>query len=119
MKYFIKLLSLSFIISIFYSIIHDFSSYSFINSSFTIGMIYFLFGCLFFVWERGFFNLTIYSFNKIQQQIQKHRGIIEESSIVNLDDYINRANDFYLTNYLLICGAFLCTISTIISFVYI
>ena len=82
-------------------------------------MIYFLFGCLCFVWERGFFNLTIYSFNKIQQEIQKKRGIIDDSDIVTLDDYINKTNSFYLTNHLLICGTFISTLSTIISFIYI
>lgn len=119
MKHSFTLLAFNFIISLFSAIIQGFSSFSFINSFFTIGMIYFLFGCLCFVWERGFFNLTIYSFNKIQQQIQKHKGIIEESDIVTLDDYINKKNNFYLTNHLLICGAFISTLSTVISFVYI
>ena len=119
MKHFFTLLSFNLVISIFYTIIQGFSSFSFINSFFIIGMIYFLFGCVCFVWERGFFNLTTYSFNKVQHQIHKSRGIIEDSDVVTLDDYINRKNKFYLTNHLLICGAFISTLSIVISFIYI
>ena len=79
MKHFFTLLSFNLVVSIFYAIIQGFSSFSFINSFFIIGMIYFLFGCLCFVWERGFFNLTTYSFNKVLHQIHKSRIIIEDS----------------------------------------
>ncbi|MGL6108110.1 DUF3899 domain-containing protein [Romboutsia sp.] len=118
MKHFFTFLAFDFIISLFYTIIRDFSQYSFINSVFFIGMIYLLFGALCFVWERGFFNVTIFSFNKINQQIQKKRGVLTEDTNLTLDDYICRTNHFYLTNSLLCCGAFISFVSIIVSFMY-
>ena len=119
MKHFFTLLAFDFIISIFYTIIRGFSQFSFINCLFIIGMIYFLFGLLCFVWEKGFFNITIFSFNKINQKIQKKRGVLTEDTNLTLDDYICKTNHFYLTNSLLLCGGIVSFVSIFISFMYI
>ncbi|MGL5312728.1 MAG: DUF3899 domain-containing protein [Peptostreptococcaceae bacterium] len=123
LKHFFTLLAFDFIVSLFYTIVYTiirgFSSYSFINCLFIIGMIYFLFGALCFVWERGFFNITIFSFNKINHQIQKRRGVLTNDADVTLDDYVNRTNSFYLTNSLLSCGGFISIASIFVSFMYI
>ena len=120
MKHFSMLLAINLLISFFYDIISKNSNtFAFINCSFIIGMAYFLSGCLFYVWEKGFFNITLFSFNKISQQIQKRRGILTDDCNITLDDYIYRKNKFFLTNSLLICGGFVSTLCIIISFLYI
>ena len=114
------LLAINLLISFFYDIISKNSNtFAFINCSFIIGMAYFLSGCLFYVWEKGFFNITLFSFNKISQQIQKRRGILTEGSKITLDDYIYRKNKFFLTKSLLSSGGFVSTLCIILSFLYI
>ena len=119
MKHFFKLLAFNIIISIIYTIVRGFTPFSFINCLFIIGMVYFLFGSLCFVWEKGFFNITTYSFNKINQQIQKKRGVLLNDDDITLDDYMCRSNSFYLTKSLILCGGFISTFSIIVSFMYI
>lgn len=119
MKHFLTLLAFDFIISLFYTTIRGFSQYSFINCLFIIGMIYFLFGLLCHVWEKGFFNITIFSFSKINQQIQKKRGVLPDEPDITLDNYVSKTNHFYLTNSLLVCGGVVSVLSIAISFMYI
>ena len=120
MKHFSMLLAINLLNSFFYDIISKNSNtFAFINCAFIIGMVYFLSGCLFYVWEKGFFNITLFSFNKISQQIQKRRGIKTEGSKITLDDYIYRKNKFFLTKSLLSSGGFVSTLCIFISFLYI
>ncbi|MGL5345916.1 MAG: DUF3899 domain-containing protein [Peptostreptococcaceae bacterium] len=117
MKHFIALLASDILISLLYSIIRGFSEFSFINCLFFIGMIYFLAGILCYVWEKGFFNITLFSFNKINQQIQKKRGVLPDEPDITLEDYIDKVNYFYLTNSLLTCGGLITISSIFISFI--
>lgn len=120
MKHFSILLAINLLISFFYDIISKTSNtFDFINCAFIIGMAYFLSGSLFYVWERGFFNITLFSFNKISKQIQKRRGLMTDDCNITLDDYIYRKNKFFLTNSLLICGGVVSTLCIILSFLYI
>jgi hypothetical protein len=79
-------------------------------------MIYLLFGAICYVWEGGFFNIMSFSFNKIKQQIQKKRGLIDLDDEITLDEYILRDNKFKFTYNLLFSGLFISLSSTIISF---
>lgn len=117
MKHFSLLIAFDVIISSIYSIISDFSRFSFLNCSFIIGMIYFLFGAICFVWEKGFFNITLFAFNKLGQQLQKKRGILYNDADITIEDYIHKKNDFYLTYNLLLCGLLISVISISISFI--
>lgn len=116
MKYIMRLISFNIIISFLFSTINDFSRFSFLNCSFVVGMIYLLFGGLCFVWEKGFFDITIFSFNKISQQIQKKKGILSNDQDITIDDYISRDNSFRLTNPLLYSGTLASTLCIILSF---
>lgn len=116
LKYIIRLISFNLIISLIFSTINDFSRFSFLNCSFIIGMIYLLFGGLCFVWEKGFFDITIFSFNKISQQIQKKKGVLSNDQDITIDDYISRDNNFKLTKPLLCSGTLFSTLCIILSF---
>lgn len=120
MKYSLSLIAINFFISFFYNIISKTSnSYDFINCSFVIGMFYLLFGLLSYVWEKGFFNITLYSFKKINNQIQKRKGLLTNEYSISLDDYIYKENKFFLTSNLLICGSIISILCIIISFLFI
>ncbi len=115
MKKFYKLISINLIISLIYCIIRNFERFSFINSSFIIGMFYLSVGALFYVSEKGFFNLTLYSFNKICQENRRRKGVLCEASIT-VDDYINKRYKFENTNPLLSSGSIISITTLIISF---
>lgn len=119
MKKFSILLLIDLLISFFYHIVSKNSdNFTFINCSFIIGMFYFLSGCLCYVWEKGFFNITLFSFNKINKEIQKRRGLLIDKYNITLADYIYRKNKFFLTNNLLICGGLISSLCIAISFLY-
>lgn len=117
MKHFSILLAFNLISSTIYSIFSGFSRFSFINCVFTIGMIYFLFGSMCFIWEKGFFNITIYAFNKLGQQLQRRKGTLCNDNDITIDDYTHRENNFFLTNNLLLCGLIISSVSLVISFI--
>ena len=117
MKHFFLLIAFDVIISSIFSIISGFSRFSFLNCVFIIGMIYFLFGAMCFVWEKGFFNITLYAFNKLSQEIQKKGGLLCNDTKITVETYINRENNFFLTYNLLICGFFISVICIGISFI--
>lgn len=119
MKFSFLLLAINILISFLYNLVSKHNSFGFINCSFTIGMIYFLSGSLFYVWEKGFFNITLFSFKKIHIQMQKRRGLIFDDYNINLDDYLYRKNNFFLTKYLLSCGSTISCLCIIISFLFI
>ena len=120
LKHFSILLAINLLISFFYDMISKNSnSFAFINCAFIIGMVYFLSGCLCYVWEKGFFNITLFSFSKISQEIQKRRGVLTDDYNITLDDYVYRKNKFFLTNNLLMCGGFVSILCIILSFLYI
>ncbi len=116
MSHFSTLLAINVVISAFYSLISKNSNnFDFINSMFTVGMLYFLFGLLCFVYEKGFFNITLYSFNKVSDYFQKKRGVPIEKE-ASIEDYIGRDNSFFLTDALTWCGALTSIICIIVSF---
>lgn len=117
MKKILILLAFDIIISLFYSIVRQFYSFSFINCFFTIGMFYFLFGSLCFIFEKGFFDITLFSFNKLNQQIQKKMGVLSDEPNITLDEYLNRGNSFNHTRSLLISGGLISLTSILIGFI--
>lgn len=116
MKKFSTLIAINLLFSFFYMIFSGFKSFSFINCAFTIGMFYLLFGVLCFVWEKGFFNIALFSFNKVAQQINKRKGILEDEPNIKLEDYAHKENHFNYTTSLLSSGIFISSLTTIVSF---
>lgn len=116
MKKSIYFISFDIIVSILYYIICGFKQYSFINCSFMIGMAYLLFGSLCYVWEKGFFNIIIFSFNKIVEQVQKSRGVLTDEENITIEEFAHRKNNFKFTYNLLSCGLIISLTTTILSF---
>lgn len=115
MKKFYSLISINLILSFIFCIISNFEKFAFINASFIIGMLYLATGALFFVSEQGFFNMTLYSFNKICEENRRRKGVLCEASIT-IDDYINKRYKFEITNPLLSSGCIISITTLIISF---
>lgn len=115
MKKFNMLIILNLVMSFSYCLFNGFERFSFINSSFMIGLFYLTLGIFFYVTEQGFFNLTIYAYNKVCNQIQKSRGLLSEGNI-DIDDYIKRRYHFTNTNSLLSSGLIISLSTLIISF---
>lgn len=105
------------IISFLYCAINGFEKFAFINSSFTIGMSYLGVGILLYVGEKGFFNLTLYSFNKLFQNSNKNKMLFEGESNIKLEDYLNKKIEFSNTNSLLSSGICISSITFILSFI--
>jgi hypothetical protein len=105
------------IISFLYWAINGFEKFAFINSSFTIGMLYLGVGILLYVGEKGFFNLTLYSFNKLFQNSNKNKMLFEGESNIKLEDYLNKKIEFSNTNSLLSSGICISSITFILSFI--
>ncbi|MEG0842792.1 MAG: DUF3899 domain-containing protein [Romboutsia sp.] len=116
MKVISILISINLFFSLFYTFFSKFELFSFINCSFVIGMFYLMFGVLCFVWEKGFFNLTIFSFNRISQNIRKKRGLLIDEADITIEDYISRENHFSHTTSLLTSGILISSITTFLSF---
>ena len=112
-----KFILFNLIISFLYCAIVGFEKFSFINSSFTIGMIYLGVGILLYVGEKGFFNLTLYAFNKLFQNSNKNKMLLEGESNIKIEDYLNKKIQFSNTSSLLTSGIFLCSITFVLSFI--
>ncbi len=118
MKYNIYLFLINFIISILLALTSSNFLLTFINSIFTIGMIYLLFGLLSFIWAKGFFDITLFSFKKIASFSSKNKTYEDENENfenTTLQEYVNREKNVYGTNYLLINGFLTSIISLVIS----
>jgi hypothetical protein len=116
LKKFQKLIFINLALSFSYYIINSYERFSFINASFIIGMIYLVSGIFFYVTEQGFFNLTIYAYNKISNQLQKSRGILSEGNI-SIDEYMGKRYQFTNTNSLLSSGLIISISTLFISFI--
>lgn len=116
MKQLIALISFNLIFSTIYSIFVEFKDFAFLNCSFIIGMIYLLFGGLCFIWEKGFFDITLFSFNKLAQQLNKKKGALVEEPNIEIEDYVFKENSFYYTSHLVLSGFIISILTTIVSF---
>lgn len=115
MKRFHKLILVNLVLSFLFCTFNNFERFSFINSSFIIGMMYLALGVFFYVTEQGVFNLTIYAYNKVSNQLQKSRGVLSDGNI-SIDDYVNRKYQFANTNSLLSSGLIISASNLFLSF---
>ncbi|RDY23078.1 DUF3899 domain-containing protein [Romboutsia maritimum] len=79
-------------------------------------MIYLLFGAFCFIWQKGFFDITIFSFNKLNQHVQKRNKISSFEQDISIEDYIGEKENFFLTSSLLISGMLISLTSITLSF---
>lgn len=119
MKYNFFIFAINVLISIIYMIIkNEFYLIDFINSSFVIGTICFLVGLSCFVYENGFFNLTIYGFKKLKKITKKDP--YETFEYENLEESLYKKNNtFFLTKNLIFTGGLISSVCIIASFMII
>ncbi|MFI3211070.1 MAG: DUF3899 domain-containing protein [Peptostreptococcaceae bacterium] len=118
MNYFFILLAINIILGIsFTGLSNDINFITLINSSFLISMLYLSVGFLCFVWEKGFFDITIYSFNKIKKNFKKNALIDEEE--LSFEEFLQRENKFFLTKDLIRSGGLVSILCVLCSFLLI
>ncbi len=118
MNYFFILVAINIILGALVTFISNDNNFIiFINSSFLISMLYLSVGLLCFVWEKGFFDITIYSFNKITRNFKKNALIDEEE--LSFEEFLQRENKFFLTKDLIRSGGLVSILCTLCSFLLI
>ncbi|PEX92677.1 DUF3899 domain-containing protein [Bacillus cereus] len=90
---------------------------NFVNISFYIALVFILIGGFLFIFQNGFFNVTIYAFQKVFGTNKKIDSLIEESKEpVNKKERIYKTYSFKWTYPICITGIILGMFSTLISF---
>jgi hypothetical protein len=120
LKFSIVISLLNLVASLIYAFLQD-GTYliHFINSFFTIGMIYLLVGALLFVTEAGFFNGIIYSFKRLRKSSAKGKYVSNFDDIDDtkeIHDEYNKERQYNSKKPLLIIGGFYCIAGFILSF---
>ena len=89
---------------------------NFVNISFYIALLCILLGGFLFLFQSGFFNVTIYAFQKVFGTNKKIESLIEEEEPVDKKERIYKTYSFTWTYPICITGVLLGALSTIISF---
>ncbi|HEK9103511.1 DUF3899 domain-containing protein [Bacillus pfraonensis] len=90
---------------------------NFVNISFYIALLFIILGGFLFLFQRGFFNITIYAFQKVFGTNKKVESLIEEEeSTIDKKERIYKTYSFAWTYPICMTGILLGLTSTIISF---
>ncbi|MEH7596015.1 DUF3899 domain-containing protein, partial [Bacillus toyonensis] len=90
---------------------------NFVNISFYIALFFILIGGFLFIFQNGFFNVTLYAFQRVFGTNKKIDSLIEESEEpVNKKERIYKTYSFKWTYPICITGIILGAFSTLISF---
>lgn len=103
------------------TIVALFSSHSFllnfVNISFSFGLFFIIMGGFLFLFQRGFFNVTIYAFRKLgRSKDKKAEPLMEDEEQEDPKEMLYRTYSFTWTYPIVITGLVLCFFSTVISF---
>ncbi|SFC29953.1 protein of unknown function [Bacillus sp. 491mf] len=89
---------------------------NFVNMMFYIALLFIIIGGFVFLFQRGFFNVTIYAFKKLGRSNKKFESLIEEEEKRDPKELLYRTYSFVWTYPIVITGIILGTLSTIISY---
>lgn len=89
---------------------------NFVNMMFYIALLFIIIGGFVFLFQRGFFNITIYAFKKLGRSNKKIESLIEEEEKRDPKELLYRTYSFAWTYPIVITGIILGTLSTIISY---
>ncbi|WP_440603339.1 DUF3899 domain-containing protein [Bacillus sp. GB_SG_008] len=89
---------------------------NFVNIMFYIALIFIIIGGFLFLFQRGFFNVTMYSFKKLGRSNKKVESLIEGEEKRDPKEILYRTYSFAWTYPIVITGILLGALSTIISF---
>ncbi|MGF9965172.1 DUF3899 domain-containing protein [Bacillus rhizoplanae] len=83
---------------------------------FYIALIFIIIGGFLFLYQRGFFNVTIYAFRKLGRSNKKVESLIEDEEKRDPKEILYRTYSFTWTYPIVITGIILGALSTVISF---
>jgi len=90
---------------------------NFVNIMFYIALFFIILGGFLFLFQSGFFNITMYAFQKVFGTNKKVESLIEEEeSAIDKKERIYKTYSFTWTYPICITGVLLGLISTVISF---
>lgn len=89
---------------------------NFVNIMFYIALIFIIIGGFLFLYQRGFFNVTIYAFKKLGRSNKKVESLIEDEEKRDPKEILYRTYSFTWTYPIVITGIILGALSTVISF---
>ncbi|KEK24825.1 DUF3899 domain-containing protein [Bacillus gaemokensis] len=89
---------------------------NFVNIAFYFALLFIVLGVFLFLFQSGFFNITMYAFQKVFGTNKKIESLIEEEEPVNKKERIYKTYSFTWTYPICIAGVLLGIFSTIISF---
>lgn len=89
---------------------------NFVNMMFYIALLFIIIGGFIFLFQQGFFNVTIYAFKKLGRSNKKFESLIEGEEETDPKERIYRTYSFAWTYPILITGIILAALSSIISF---
>ncbi|WP_429713812.1 DUF3899 domain-containing protein [Bacillus rhizoplanae] len=89
---------------------------NFVNIMFYIALIFIIIGGFLFLYQRGFFNVTIYAFRKLGRSNKKVESLIEDEEKRDPKEILYRTYSFTWTYPIVITGIILGALSTVISF---
>ncbi|HDR7795795.1 TPA: DUF3899 domain-containing protein [Bacillus luti] len=90
---------------------------NFVNISFYIALFFILIGGFLFIFQNGFFNVTLYAFQRVFGSNKKIDSLVEESEEpVNKKERIYKTYSFKWTYPMCITGIILGALSTLVSF---
>lgn len=88
----------------------------FINIMFYIALLFIIIGGFVFLFQRGFFNVTMYAFKKLGRSNKKIESLIEGEEKRDPKEILYRTYSFTWTYPIVITGIILGALSTIIGF---
>ncbi|WP_020059824.1 DUF3899 domain-containing protein [Bacillus sp. 123MFChir2] len=89
---------------------------NFVNMMFYIALLFIIIGGFVFLFQRGFFNVTIYAFKKLGRSNKKIESLIEGEEERDPKEILYRTYSFTWTYPVLITGIILAAFSSIMSF---
>lgn len=89
---------------------------NFVNIMFYIALFFIIIGGFLFLFQRGFFNVTMYAFKKFGRSNKKIESLIEGEEKRDPTEILYRTYSFAWTYPIVITGIVLGILSTIISF---
>ncbi|WP_438824432.1 DUF3899 domain-containing protein [Bacillus sp. JJ864] len=89
---------------------------NFVNSMFYIALLFIIIGGFVFLFQRGFFNVTIYAFKKLGRSNNKMESLIEGEEESDPKEILYRTYSFTWTYPIVITGIILAALSSIMSF---
>ncbi|WP_413789211.1 DUF3899 domain-containing protein [Bacillus yunxiaonensis] len=89
---------------------------NFVNIMFYIALLFIIIGGFLFLFQRGFFNVTMYAFKKLGRSNKKIESLVEDEEKRDPKEILYRTYSFAWTYPIVITAIILGALSTILTF---